>query len=70
GELRLSSSWYRDSLRRTKEDSADAPHLGTCPKEIDACNLPLPPPHCQSDTDCPKNEKCCNLCGKQCVSAV
>ncbi|KAJ1158821.1 hypothetical protein NDU88_011494, partial [Pleurodeles waltl] len=47
-----------------------APHPGTCPKEIDACNLHLPPPKCQSDTDCPKTLKCSNLCGKRCVPAV
>ncbi|XP_069089653.1 uncharacterized protein [Pleurodeles waltl] len=70
GEFQVSSPGSTISLGRTKEDTADAPHPGTCPKILAACNLPLPPPECQSDTDCPKTEKCCNLCGKICVSAV
>ncbi|XP_069089652.1 uncharacterized protein [Pleurodeles waltl] len=70
GEFQVSSTGSTISLGRTKEDTADAPHPGTCLKIQAACNLPLPPPECHSDTDCPKTDKCCNLCGKICVSAV
>uniref|UniRef100_A0A8C0J5P2 Secretory leukocyte peptidase inhibitor n=1 Tax=Chelonoidis abingdonii TaxID=106734 RepID=A0A8C0J5P2_CHEAB len=41
---------------------------GTCPAITVVCPMVDPPNHCEKDSKCPENKKCCDTgCGKDCV---
>ncbi|MEE6473447.1 hypothetical protein FKM82_010033 [Ascaphus truei] len=51
--------------------AADGPvKLGKCPPITMLCVQHLPEPTCECDSDCPGNQKCCNLCGIKCLNPL
>ncbi|KAG8535253.1 hypothetical protein GDO81_029012, partial [Engystomops pustulosus] len=39
---------------------------GRCPPIKPKCTDTKAKPKCQDDSECPSNEKCCDICGKSC----